>query len=166
MKTASLRAGWLALGTAAAIASALFGVYVSAQSERSKEPERACPMLTDFAAFHRCALEKMKTFNPPRTADGKPDMNGMWSDTRIAQDIEEFAAGQYGPAAGNTVTKSLIVDPVDGKIPYQPWAQERRKRAVDEFVSPTALCLPVSAQRFVYSPTAGAGMRILQQPDV
>jgi hypothetical protein len=152
----------LAAGLAAGVLS---GLDAGAQGSRPAGPERTCPMLSDFAAFHRCALEKMKAFKPPRTSDGKPDMNGMWSDTRIAQDIEEFKAGQYGPTGGNSVTKSLIVEPVDGKIPYQPWAQERRRKAVEEFVSPTALCLPVSVQRFVYSPTAGAGMRIIQQPD-
>ncbi len=123
---------------------------------------RACPMLRDFPAFYACAMERIKTFKTTRRArDGKPDLNGQWSATRIAQDIEEVKAGQYG-AMGTM--RTLIVDPPDGKIPYQPWAQQPRREGEVRWVSPTALCLPVGAVRWSYSPVSVTGHRIIQQP--
>jgi hypothetical protein len=149
-----------ALGVAACASLLLAQAAIAAQ-EAPAETARACPMVRDFAAFHACALQKMKTFNPPRTSDGKPDFNGLWSPTRSAQDIEEIKPGQYGnfPAS-----KSLVVEPASGKIPYQPWAQEPRVKNVDQYLSPTAVCLPVGAQRWVYSPVSVTGHRIIQQP--
>ena len=35
-----------------------------------------CP--EEPARFHPCALAKARTFNPPRTPDGKPDLQGFW----------------------------------------------------------------------------------------
>src|SRR5262249_11563809 len=73
--------------------------------------------------FHACALEKMKTFTPPRTADGKPDFSGFWNRivVRNMENIEEHP--QTIDTSGG---KSSIIDPADGKIPYQPWAAAKR----------------------------------------
>jgi hypothetical protein len=125
-------------------------------------PNAACPMVREFAEFHKCALEKMKNFTPPRTPDGKPDFNGMWGPTRSAQDIEEIKTGQYGNFAAS---KSLIVDPPTGRIPYQPWAMKHRIQNEKIYISPTAACLPVGVQRWVYSPVSVTGHRIIQQPN-
>ncbi len=123
---------------------------------------RACPTIRDYATFYKCALERIKVFKTTRrTRDGRPDLNGIWSATRIAQDIEDVKAGQYG--AGGAM-KSLIVDPVDGRIPYQDWARQPRKDGETRWVSPTALCLPVGAVRWAYSPVSVTGHRIIQQP--
>src|SRR4029450_13685635 len=72
----------------------------------------------DPAQFHRCAIEKAKAFNPPRMPDGTPDLRGFW--TRIVvrnmENIEEHPETMDGSGG-----KSSIIDPADGKIPYQPW---------------------------------------------
>lgn len=59
----------------------------------------------------------------PRTADGKPDLRGHWNAPPLFNSniFEEHAAG-FGIQAGRTV----VVDPPDGKIPYQPWALAQR----------------------------------------
>jgi hypothetical protein len=63
----------------------------------------------------------------PRRADGKPDLTGRWDggggvlhNTVILEDHP----GGFGIQAGG----SLIIDPKDGVIPYQPWALAERNR--------------------------------------
>lgn len=79
----------------------------------------------------------------PRTPDGKPDLRGRWgpggtgglAHTNI---IEEHSGG-FGLLAG----KSLIVDPPDGIIPYQPWAlaeRDRRRRPESAYEDPVGHC--------------------------
>src|SRR5262245_31362847 len=56
----------------------------------------------------------------PRRADGKPDLTGRWDGGGGAlfnTVILEEHAGGFGITAGH----SLIIDPKDGIIPYQPW---------------------------------------------
>ena len=68
----------------------------------------------------------------PRTADGKPDLRGMWSGagrvgfTHSAL-IEEHEGG-FGILAG----RSIIIDPPDGVIPYKPAALVERNRRRDD----------------------------------
>jgi hypothetical protein len=67
----------------------------------------------------------------PRRADGKPDLTGRWSGSPGALTntvILEEHPGGFGVTAG----KSLIIDPADGIIPYQPWALEERNRRRDD----------------------------------
>ena len=92
-----------------------------------------------------------KTWEPPRTPDGKPDFNGIWRPTRSAQDIEDIPEGKYGSFPAS---KSLLVAPPDGKFPYKPWAMKERFRNEKVFLSPTAVCLPVAQPRWSYSPVS------------
>jgi hypothetical protein len=67
----------------------------------------------------------------PHLADGRPDLQGTFSGSRGDFSntvlIEEHPGG-FGVTAG----PSLIIDPPDGKIPYQAWAvQERDRRRED-----------------------------------
>src|SRR5881392_376078 len=60
----------------------------------------------------------------PRTADGKPDLSGIWQvlDNSLDGNIEPHAAS-YGVHGG----QGAIVDPPDGKIPYLPAALAKRE---------------------------------------
>jgi hypothetical protein len=70
------------------------------------------------------ALERMKLppFDPPKTADGKPDLTGRWAGTPGGDDLEEH---DYVDIS-SPPEESFVSDPPDGKIPYQPWALARR----------------------------------------
>jgi len=103
-----------------------------------------CPAET--LAFHACALQKAKTFTPPRTPDGKPDMQGYWRG-RITMDrsVEGVDAGEpmtRSPLSTWPVAPSLIVDPPDRKIPYQPWAAEVGRKGVnfEKYIDPRTVC--------------------------
>ena len=96
----------------------------------------------------------------PRTADGKPDLrgtfSGMGSGLTHTVILEDHTSG-FGIRGG----KSLIIDPPDGKIPYQPWAlveRERKREDNNAYEDPVGHCefydigrLHSFAQRFMYS---------------
>jgi hypothetical protein len=85
------------------------------------------------------APEKMWT--PPRTPDGQPDIQGFWANQtkRLATyDIEGPADPIHVLMSGNpTDPISLVIDPPDGKVPYQPWARAKRQDAYDNHKDPT-----------------------------
>jgi len=70
------------------------------------------------------ALERMTLppFDPPRDADGKPDLRGRWGGTPGGDDLEEHPYVDIS----SPPEESFVADPPDGKIPYQPWALATR----------------------------------------
>ena len=142
------------LGFCTAVATVLFmstpGVAQQREQQRPLEQAEApnrpamiagCP--ADPVSFYACAKEKIKTFAPPRTSESKPNFEGYWNANRQAFNIEAHEpsfAYQGGP--------TLIVDPSDGHVPYQPWAAakqaERAENTLDppsiEFLDPNAQC--------------------------
>jgi hypothetical protein len=92
----------------------------------------------------------------PRTADGKPDFNGVWQAVNTAYvDLEDHAA-QPGEPAGTGVV-------VGGAIPYQPWALEQQKKNyADRATEDTdAKCYLPGVPRITYMPHP---FRIIQTP--
>src|SRR6202043_3443287 len=69
-------------------------------------------------------------YNAPRTADGHPDLNGIWQALNTANwDIQDHSA-----AAGTVVSLGAAgaIPPGQGvveggEIPYQPWALAKKK---------------------------------------
>ena len=96
-----------------------------------------------------------------RLPDGKPNMQGYWETRNFftAFDLETHDKAEFGVPAG----KGVIVDPPDGKIPYQPWALEKKKDIVAHhmFDDPQAHCWLSGVPRQMYTPF---GFQILQPP--
>ena len=81
------------------------------------------------------------TWNPPRTADGKPDLQGMWAATVGGHTFEEGgdpeAAIIQGDEPPSQERPTIIKDPTpDGRIPYQPWAEAKRRDHLRNLFAP------------------------------
>ena len=77
----------------------------------------------------------------PRTANNKPDVRGFWNAPPLFNSniLEEHTAG-FGIQPG----KSVVVDPGDGIIPYQPWALAQRnenRRSENAYLDNEGRCI-------------------------
>jgi hypothetical protein len=103
-----------------------------------------------FAAAALCvtsasAQTKGKGYDPPRLSDGKPDLNGIWSGPAVIN--TDIQAAKIGG-------KSVIVDPVSGKIPYLPAAaaQQKKNLAAAKQMDPMNHCFMPGVPRLMYVP--------------
>ena len=94
-----------------------------------------------------------RPYDPPRMPDGTPDIQGIYTanpnGSYNIQDIEYQSLYQNGTPNPALRGKSRIVDPADGKLPYQPWAAEKRKLIHDNHADPTPQFLDPSARCFM-----------------
>ena len=99
-------------------------------------------------------------FSPARLSDGKtPDFRGIWQVRDTAYVNIEGHPAEKGIAAA----KSIIVDPPNGRIPYNPQAlaqrqENYRNRATAD---PSIKCYQAGVPRATYLPTP---LQILQSP--
>jgi hypothetical protein len=93
------------------------------------------------------AAQTGKTFAAGRTPDGDPDLRGIWEVRGTANwNIEGHPARK-----GATASRSVIVDPADGKIPYAPAALAQRN-AMKLSEDPQAKCFMAGVPRITYTP--------------
>src|SRR5437763_12696760 len=81
----------------------------------------------------------------PRTADGKPNLQGIWQvHNRASYDLQDHAA-RYGMPAGKGVVEG-------GEIPYQPWASAKKNEnyANRQMADPLAKCYMPGVPRIMY----------------
>jgi hypothetical protein len=93
------------------------------------------------------AAQTGKTFAVGRTPDGDPDLRGIWEVHRTVNANIEGHPAQNGMAA----SKSVIVEPADGKIPYTPAALAKRN-AMKLAEDPQAKCYMAGVPRITYTP--------------
>ena len=100
--------------------------------------------------------------NVRRKSDGKPDFQGFY--------IPDGGGANYGleKHVGNPLNpagRGVIIDPPDGKLPRQAWAEREwtdRNRPERGYDDPTAHCFPAGVPRSMYVPTS---FQIVQTPD-
>src|SRR5437870_5691453 len=86
-------------------------------------------------------------YTPPRTADGKPDLQGIWQVlTTAAWDIQDHAA-RLGVPAGQGVVEG-------NDVPYQGWAAAKKKENFENRLTadPVAKCYLPGVPRITYMP--------------
>jgi hypothetical protein len=92
-----------------------------------------------------------------RTADGKPDLNGIWQAVNTANwNIQDHGASQ-GPviALGAAFSVPAGQGVVEGnEIPYQPWAAARKKENAENWLArdPEIKCFMPGVPRATYLP--------------
>lgn len=140
----------------------------------------AIPFVTIPAAGQVSATAKAttNTWAPPLTPDGQPDIRGVWrvdetggngrqgfprisiegaDNPMVREHIREHDFIFNGTTG--RVTSSVVIDPADGKIPYQPWAAAKRLEHFANSTNPTkrehvdgrALCYSPGVPRQIWS---------------
>ena len=103
----------------------------------------------DGGGARRARAATTTPYNPPRTSDGQPDIQGFYSPDAPAasHSLEEGEEPENSLGRGRTQAqvdaalknrRVLIVDPAPGpRIPYQPWAREKQRELLDAVFAPT-----------------------------
>jgi hypothetical protein len=99
-------------------------------------------------------------YDPPRTAGGKPDLQGIWQVRNTANWDLQHHAGSHRIPAG----LGVVVDPPDGVIPYRAEAlrQKEQNFANRETADPLEKCYLAGVPRTMYLPLP---LQIFQTPD-
>ena len=69
---------------------------------------------------------ELPPYNPPRTPDGTPDLQGIWGGS--GGDGTSYLEAHDYIDITTPAQESFISDPPDGKVPYTPWGMEMRNR--------------------------------------
>ena len=97
-------------------------------------------------------------YTPPRTANGSPDLQGIWQAVNSASDDIESHPALKGVTAGLSVVEGNV-------IPYQPSAAARKKENFENRLTadPLTKCVMPGVPRITYLPYP---FQILEFPDL
>lgn len=107
----------------------------------------AVGVLVAFPALTTAQAGPSSSAAVPRTADGKPDLSGVWQVLNTAAwDLQGHSASKGVPAGLSVV--------VGGEIPYQPWAAAKQKENFENRLTadPEAMCYLPGVPRITYMP--------------
>jgi hypothetical protein len=150
--------------------TAVLGVFVLAQAHLSGQAfwSKDTPKLP-MAKSWLAEKAKLPPYTPSRTPDGVPDLQGRWGGA--GGDGTSFLEDHEFVDVTTPAQESFVSDPPDGKVPYTPWALERRK----EILAGLARGWPGESGQRLYSSPASycfqnmpafsfGGQEIVQQP--
>ena len=135
------------------VTTALASVTLSAQWPRRHQPD--APRTPDGQVRLDAAT--------PRTADGKPDLSGVWETLRTGPG--QAITGPDVHPLKRTSQFWNIGAGLNGDLPFQPWALELRAKRVAENSkdNPDAHCLPIGITQLHNHPQP---RKIIQTPSV
>jgi hypothetical protein len=101
----------------------------------------AAAVVSVAAVFSAAQSPASDRFNPPRLPDGQPDMQGMWIADAVggAHSLEDGRDPDTDVIQGRVGEENpiLLIEPADGRIPYQPAAAARRTQLLWDIETPT-----------------------------
>jgi len=130
----------------------------------------AAAVAAGFSFVTETVESQAPVYRVPRLKDGKPDLNGIWQtlgspnydiETHMARPALAVRPGPYGPVPAASVLALGAVGSVppgigvvDGEIPYQPWALEKRKENQEHWIErdPEIKCYLPGVPRATYMP--------------
>jgi hypothetical protein len=100
---------------------------------------------------------------PPRMADGKPDLSGLWESVRGG--TGQSIVGVDPPPLSRTSQFWNIGTGLEGDLPLRPWAAELRNKRVADVSkdNPDAHCLPIGFTQLHNHPQP---RKIIQTPSL
>ena len=127
-----------------------------------------------------------KPWKQGKTADGQPDIQGIWvnfDSTPFERAAPTGAAGSSAPASGNQNAllfadrapkvqqrPSMVVDPPNGRVPLTPWAEQQRDYALShvqdswEYNTTWERCITRGIPAAIFPAGYNNGYQILQTP--
>jgi len=108
-------------------------------------PDSVCPD-NNPKAILACGRQQARSFKAPRTADGKPDFSGFWRGSQVPH--EDLEAHPRSP--DDTGGPSAVVDPADGRVPIQAWAEAKRLENKARYIDQNAQCFQSGVPRHLY----------------
>jgi hypothetical protein len=128
-----------------ALVAVLFTVpaYISAQGQTVRQappPPKAAPPPNWIDPRNPPKVDP--NWKPPMTKDGHPDLQGQWGQssdiiTYSIEDPESERAEHTAISGQRTMVGRPIIDPIDGKIPYRPWAAKLAEFLKEQHVKPS-----------------------------
>lgn len=148
-----MRMPFLSVVTAAALTAG--AVVVGSVQLLSQEipslpptPQSVCPDNNPLPLV-ACARGRAKAFTPPRTPDGKPNLSGFWGGTQVPHENLEA----HGRTPDDNGGPTFVIDPPDGKVPMQAWAEVQRRENRARYIDQNAQCFQSGVPRHLYMGT-------------